>query len=154
MTANSLHGQRGVGLIEVLVAVLILSIGLLGVAWVQTRALSNNNSSMTRSLAVIASYSILDALRTNRAAASAGTYNGTVTVNNCPTTSGTLAQTHLSNWCSELAAALGTLATDATVATGTIQCNGLACDVTITFNDSRIGTGGSTAQTVVTRGML
>lgn len=156
LPANSLHHQRGVGLIEVLVAVLILSIGLLGMAWVQTRALSNNNSSMIRSMAVVASYSIMDALRTNRAAASDGDYNGTVTVDDCPSADGSLVSTHLSDWCNELAAALGTLSDDEdTTATGQINCDGTgACEITITFNDSRIGEGGEEAQTVITRGML
>ncbi|HER34421.1 MAG TPA: type IV pilus modification protein PilV, partial [Halothiobacillaceae bacterium] len=51
---TSIHdkrGQVGVGLIEVLIAVLVLSIGFLGMAALQTKALSNNNSAMDRTQA-------------------------------------------------------------------------------------------------------
>ncbi|HCO43738.1 MAG TPA: type IV pilus modification protein PilV [Gammaproteobacteria bacterium] len=147
-TACSPYHQHGVGLIEVLVSVLVLSIGLLGIAWVQTRALSSNNSSMARSMAVVASYSILDALRADRVNATA--YNGTVTTNACPDP-GTLVQTQLSNWCNELAAALGAVANT----TGEVTCAADGeCTITITYDDSRIGAGGNATQTVVTKGML
>ena len=56
----------GVGLIEVLVALTILSVGLLGVAAMQVLALRNNTSATDRSMAVILSYSIIDSLRGNR----------------------------------------------------------------------------------------
>ena len=68
--------QAGVGLIEVLVAVLVLSIGFLGVAALQARSMSTNNSAMVRSMATIASYSILDAMRADLPNAVAGNYNG------------------------------------------------------------------------------
>lgn len=147
--------QYGVGLIEVLVSVLVLSIGLLGIAWVQTRALSNNNSSMARSMAVVASYSILDAMRADRVNATA--YTNTVTASSCPA-AGTLVQTQINNWCNELADALG--AVDTTK--GIIACNGSGeCTITVEYSDERIGEGaklsspdGSTKQTVVTKGML
>src|SRR5690625_4897984 len=54
----ALHAQKGVGLIEVLVAVLVLSIGLLGLAQLQAKSLSTNGSAMTRSMATMFSYSI------------------------------------------------------------------------------------------------
>ena len=61
-----LHAQSGVGLIEVLVAVLVLSIGFLGIAALQAMSLSTNNSDMARSMATIASYSIMDAMRADQ----------------------------------------------------------------------------------------
>src|SRR3546814_15356356 len=67
MRTNSYSRQRGVGMIEVLVSVLVLSVGLLGIALVQTRALANKTSSMGRSLATVATYSILEAIRADRA---------------------------------------------------------------------------------------
>ena len=50
-------------MIEVLVAVLVLSIGFLGMAALQAMSLSTNNSAMARSLATINAYSILDSMR-------------------------------------------------------------------------------------------
>lgn len=142
--------QRGLGLIEVLVAVLILSIGLLGVGLVQLRTLSGNNSSMARSMAVVASYSILESMRADRANALAAAYNDTVTAGDCPD-AGTLAETQLHNWCLELAASLG----DNEATSGTVNCNaGGACTISIQFDDSRIGAGGNAAQRVVTQAQL
>lgn len=147
--------QRGVGLIEVLIAVLVLSIGFLGIAALQTKSLSTNNSAMARSMAVVASYSILDAMRADRANALAGTYNQTVTANACPAT-GTLAQTQLNTWCTELGQNLGAQAST----TGAVNCSGTGdCTITVTFDESRIGTtsGGTSSTgvtTITTRAML
>ena len=93
--------QTGVGLIEVLIAVLVLSIGFLGIAALQTKSLANNNSAMARTQASIAAYSMFDAMRADRANALAGKYNTapTVTVGACPGANGTLAETQLRTWC-------------------------------------------------------
>lgn len=143
--------QRGVGLIEVLIAVLVLSIGVLGLAALQTRALSDNGSSMNRSAATAATYSIIEAMRLDRANALAGAYNTTVTTSSCPAQSTTLASYQLNIWCSEqLSSFLGTVSTT----TGLINCTTAGiCNITITFNDSK-ATGGATAQTLVTRASL
>jgi len=145
--------QAGVGLIEVLIAVLVLSIGFLGMAALQAKSLSTNNSAMSRSMATIASYSILDAMRADRTNALGAAYNGPVTANNCPTATATnsLAKTQLDAWCSQLAQNLGPLATT----TGTVNCSGTGdCTITIQFDDSRAGTGGSNTQQVITKAML
>lgn len=57
--------QRGVGLVEVLVAVLVLAVGFLGMAGLQTRGLKAAQSSYERSMANIYAYSMLDAIRAN-----------------------------------------------------------------------------------------
>lgn len=142
--------QRGVGLIEILVAVLILSVGLLGIALVQTRALSQNNSSMARSMATIASYTMLDAIRAD--SANLASYDGaTVTGDSCPDASSSLASVQLHDWCNDLANALGAVNTT----TGAIDCNGgNDCTLTVQFDDSRVGAGGAANQTVVTKAAL
>jgi type IV pilus assembly protein PilV len=148
--------QRGVSLVEVLTAVLILSIGLLGIAMVQTRSLSSNSTSMVRAMAVVASYTILDAMRADRANALTGAYNGTIDASACPSTSGTLAQTTLADWCLSLGSdALGA----GTAAVGTIEGPAVTGTtdtyrVTITFDDSRTGNGATGTQTVVTSARL
>jgi len=53
----------GAGLLEVLVAVLILGIGLLGVAATQSVALKASQVSTMRSQAIIEGYGMLDAIR-------------------------------------------------------------------------------------------
>ena len=152
--------QRGVGLVEVLVAVVILSVGLLGISLVQTRALTNNSSSMGRSMAVMASYSILEAMRADRANAIAAAlpYNTTVTASSCPTATATLANVQLRQWCLELGNRFSAVSTT----TGTVTCNTAAvCTIAVQFDDSR-GTlgdgtdsiGTSTSEQVVTRAAL
>lgn len=152
---NRCKAQSGVGLIEVLVAVLVLSIGFLGVAALQAMSLSTNNSAMARSMATISSYSILDAMRADITTAGAGGYNTTFAANACPAAAGTLASAQLNQWCSQLAKNLGASASTK----GTIACTGaspdpVSCTVTIAFNDSRAGVGGSSNQQIVTKGML
>ncbi|MDX1554458.1 MAG: type IV pilus modification protein PilV [Xanthomonadales bacterium] len=67
--------QRGASLLEVLIAVLILAIGMLGMAALQAVTLKNSNSSAARSQAAMQTYSLLDTLRLDRAGALAGSYN-------------------------------------------------------------------------------
>ena len=67
--------QRGFTLIEVLITLLIMSIGLLGLAGLQMTGLKLNDSAERRSQATILAYDILDRMRANRAAAEIGAYN-------------------------------------------------------------------------------
>lgn len=150
--------QSGVGLIEVLVAVLVLSIAFLGIAALQAMSLSTNNSAMARSMATISSYSILDAMRADLATAQAGSYSRTgasaIKANACPAGTGSLAAAQINQWCNQLGQTLGASATT----TGDINCttvgDSVDCTVTITFDDSRAGVGGSSVQKVTTRAML
>jgi type IV pilus assembly protein PilV len=162
-------GQTGVGLIEVLIAVVVLSIGFLGIAALQARALANNNSAMMHTQATVASYSILDAMRADRANALAGGYNTTATHGvdgdgkpqcTLSTTLSGLAANQVDQWCKGSdATSLDGLASlgvdsDGNGASAQIQCgNTGVCTVTITFDDRR-GSGGSHTQAVITKAML
>lgn len=66
---------RGFTLIEVLVALVILSIGLLGIAGMITTSLKTNDGAYLRTEANTLAYSILDRMRTNRATATQGGYD-------------------------------------------------------------------------------
>ena len=91
--------QAGVGLIEVLVALLVLSLGLLGVAAMQAAALRNNHSAVERSMGAILTHSIIDSMRANRAAALAGAYNLALPDSGCDIPdAGALAQNDLRAW--------------------------------------------------------
>ena len=155
--------QSGVGLIEVLVAVLVLSIGFLGIAALQAKSLSTNNSAMARSLATIESYAILDSMRADLNNAVANGYNGTYKANACPAAGGSLSSVQINQWCSQLGAGLGVSANTI----GTIAClaaagtNSTNCKITIQFDDSRAGDGGTgtsnngvSNQQVVTQALL
>ena len=68
MQIYTLKNNRGFTLVEVLVAVVILSIGLLAVAGMQTTSLRGGNSALLRSQAVLGAEDILDRMRANRVA--------------------------------------------------------------------------------------
>lgn len=57
--------QSGIGLIEILVTVLVLGIGILGVASTQVVSLQMNSQSQNRSQAVLLAEDILDRIRAN-----------------------------------------------------------------------------------------
>ena len=82
MTSSREHGkahrparQRGFTLLEVLVALIVLSIGLLGLSGLQTTGLRNNHSAFLRSQATLVTTDILDRMRANRDAARDGDYD-------------------------------------------------------------------------------
>ena len=75
LTIQTRKPQRGFTLIEILVALVILSVGLLGVASLQVQCLRNNQSAYLRSQATLLAYDMADRMRTNSASAIAGSYN-------------------------------------------------------------------------------
>ncbi len=66
--------QHGLNLIEVMIAVFVLSIGLLGMASIQLTGLQANQSAYFRTQASILAYDIADRMRSNSASALAGDY--------------------------------------------------------------------------------
>jgi type IV pilus assembly protein PilV len=76
-------GQQGFTLIEVLVAVLVLALGMLGMAGLQSYAVANTHSAYLRSQATILAYDMVDRMRANRQDAQIGSYD--VAFNTPPT---------------------------------------------------------------------
>lgn len=68
------HTQGGFTLVEILVALLVLSFGLIGLAMLQATGLKFNSDSYQRTQATIAAYDIIDRMRANKTAADAGNY--------------------------------------------------------------------------------
>lgn len=130
---------RGITFLEVLIALFVLSVGLLGLAGLQMNGLKNNHSAQLRTEATIQANNILERMRVNRAAALAGSYD--ITLSDGPPGGGSLAETDLNQWLTELSVALpagdGAIATDA--GTNVVE-------ITIQWDDSK-GSGGSTTQT-------
>ncbi len=84
-------GVQGFTLLEVLIALVILAVGMLGIAQMLLIAHKSNSSNYIRQNAVQAAYDILDLIRANRQAAINGNYNvsnlvtdGTPTIPNSP----------------------------------------------------------------------
>jgi type IV pilus assembly protein PilV len=72
---------RGFTLVEVMVALIIIAVGMLGIAKMQGLALSSTNASRSRALASIEASSLASAMQANRAYWSAsGSVPGTITV--------------------------------------------------------------------------
>ncbi len=71
---TNLKGNQGFTFIEVMIAMLVLSIGLLGLAGLQLTGLRYNQSGYLRAQANILAYDIIDRMRANPTEASAGTY--------------------------------------------------------------------------------
>ncbi len=67
--------QRGIVLIEALVAILLLSFCALGYAALQLRGLSASSSAMWRSKATLLAYEMADRMRANKGAVTSGQYN-------------------------------------------------------------------------------
>lgn len=142
---SNLHGQRGVGMIEVLVTLLILSIGLLGLAALQMRTLRNNQSALERSLAVAETHAIADAMRADRTNAINGRFNLGIAA--AAPTGTTFREVMLASWRNNLVASLGA------DATGSVACNGALCTIVVRWNDSR-GTGGVDQLSITTQVQL
>lgn len=136
--------MRGATMIEVLVAFLLLSFGIVGLSGMQINALKSNQNALQRSQASILAYYLMDTMRANRAAALKGDYNlGSVdiedsdhaTICSAPTGS-TLANNDHVRWFSDMKSALGD--TNTTCAAIACDSNG-NCGIVIEWQDSRTG---------------
>lgn len=146
--------MSGIGLIEVLIAVVILAFGMLGIAALQAASLRNGESSLERSQATAETYTILDAMRANSTHAKIGDYNLAKTCD-VPDAGATLVENDLHNWITSLHRRLGGPDIGGT-SCGEITCGALSCKVTVYWDDSR-GTNGATdatAYNVVTQTRL
>jgi len=74
------RGHGGFTLLEVLIALLVLSIGLLGIGKLMMLSARANDSAYMRSQATALGYTILDAMRANRATALVQGYDTAIVV--------------------------------------------------------------------------
>jgi type IV pilus assembly protein PilV len=97
--------QRGVTLVEILVTVVIISVGLLGVAALHLTSLRAGQGSHTRSQATALANDIIDRMRANPRAAAAGEYNLAI-ADAAPITPTALVAIDQQQWLDALARAL------------------------------------------------
>jgi type IV pilus assembly protein PilV len=121
--------QRGVGLIEVLIALLVLSFGMLGMASLQMWSLKYNQSALQRGMAVVETHTIADAMRADRAAAMDNQFD--IGLEAQPPSGNTFAQQSVRTWRESLEGALGP------GATGEVDCNGALCTIRVRWDDKR-----------------
>ena len=139
--------QRGTSLLEVLISVLIMAVGLLGIAAMQATALRNSQGSTERSQAVVQSYAIIDAMRANRERALAGDYNTAGGWMCTAPTGGSLASNDQARWLTSLRTTIARDAADESIC-GSIECTAATsiCVVGVRWDESRSGsTGGEQA---------
>lgn len=140
--------QRGVGLVETLVALLVVSLGLLGLLAIKSQVLKNSHSALDRTLVTTLSYQILDAMRANPEPARLGLYNLEKTCE-VPTAVGDLIKDDLQYWMQSLKNNLGARSD----VCGAIQCLNDRCVITVWWDDSR-ALGGVSEQKLLTEGTL
>lgn len=127
----------GFTLLEVLIAVLVLSVGLLGLAGLQATGMKTNHSAYMRSQAVAYGYDIIDRMRANRLSALSGGYNIALGAGAPAGTS--IAQTDLREWKSLIAGQLP-------VGDASANVNGGTVTVVVQWDDSRAD--GSNTETI------
>lgn len=138
--------QSGFTLLEVLIAILVLSIGLLGLAGMMASSMRNSHSAYQRTQATWLAYDMIDRMRVNRAAAIASTNNYNIAIGTATSSSTGMAGTDVTGWKTMVANALP--AGDGSVA---VVPTTRAVKVIVQWNDSRgtgdsSGTGGKTDQ--------
>ncbi len=86
----TIKNSKGFSIVEVMVAVLVLAIGILGIAGLQLTGVKNNHSAYLRSQATLFAYDMIDRARANPVAYAAGLYNRPASAidANCATTTG------------------------------------------------------------------
>ncbi|MEM7543354.1 MAG: type IV pilus modification protein PilV [Pseudomonadota bacterium] len=117
--------HRGMTLVEILIAVIIFAIGLLGVAGLQVAGLRYTKGSQGRVVAALHAENLVDRMRANTIGVDAGDYNNpTAGTENCvlstnSCTPAQLASWDYTQWLAGLRTALGANSTDTNV-TGTV----------------------------------
>lgn len=120
----------GFSLIEVLVSMLVLGIGILGMAALQLNSMKFNQTAAVRTQATFLAYDISDRLRSNRANARAGAYD-TDLDDQAPSGS-SITATDLRQW-------KAALDTQLPAGAGAIERNGDLVRITVQWSEGRIG---------------
>jgi type IV pilus assembly protein PilV len=121
----------GFSLIEVLVALLITTLGVLGTVSAHLNAIKFNQTSDVRSHATLLAYEIGDRMRANRIAALSGNYNIALDASAPSGTPSTIAQIDLQDWFTALNTRL-------TTGDGAISRNGNIFTITVQWDENRI----------------
>jgi type IV pilus assembly protein PilV len=102
LTSNEIrssHRQRGMTLVEILVAIVVLSLGLLGLAGLQLKGLQVNQGSIYRWQAAMLAQDMADRMRADRVGATNGSYTQThLAAGSTPSSTSPSAQSELQDW--------------------------------------------------------
>ena len=100
------RSQKGASLVEVLVATVVISVGLIGLAGLQTLSMQSNHTAYLRTQASLLAYDMVDRMRANILAAQSGQYvtafnaapSGTTNCESTSCSSGNLATYDINQW--------------------------------------------------------
>lgn len=132
------RGQAGFSLIEVMIAILVLGVGLLGFAMLQAMNLRFTQSANYRTQATNLAYDLLDQMRANRHAAdqytAASFAPGAIADTACsrPTGADATVSNNIARWQCQVARTLGPSAS-----AGVVYANGGDVTVTVSWGDQR-----------------
>jgi type IV pilus assembly protein PilV len=129
---GAIASQRGFSMVEVLVAAVVLSIGMLGLAGLQMRTLRNNQSALERAVAVVEIHAMADALRADRVNASNNLFD--IALADADPAGATFAAVVVAGWRANLRTELGANATSA------VDCNGFVCVITVRWEEHTAAT--------------
>lgn len=128
---NFKPAQSGATLIEVLIAIVVLSIGLLGLAGLQVTSIQSNYSAYYRSQATVLAYDYADRMRTNRTAALAMSSDASFPASSSSNSvSGSQPAKDKAQWLNALALTLPD-------GTGRVERNGTQITISVRWNDNR-----------------
>lgn len=151
-STSSPRTQRGLSMIEVLISVLVLALGLMGMAAMQALALRGGQSSLESSQAVMASNSIIEAMRANRANAASYAFDGTASCATVPAAGLSLATWDVRQWTLQLKTAIGNDPADPNTCGRIVDMGGGVFAITVQWNDQRAG--GSQTRQMITEATL
>jgi len=142
LTMNIMHKQNGFSMLEALITLLIVSLGLLGIAGIIANSLKVNQGAQARSQASWLANDIIDRMRANRTTAEGTPAAYTLAACDAIPDADAIAEADLTEWCAAVAAALPT-------GTGTVALAAAKVTVTVQWDDSRAAGGSASEQFVV-----
>ena len=149
--------EKGFSLIEVLISLVIIAVGLLGLASLQITGVRNNHSAYLRSQMTFLTYDIVDRMRANRISAEKGNYDLNMNVD-AETLIGSIENTDRKQWLENIEKQLP--AGDASISTEQDVVGGshMIVEVEIQWDvykwDNELGEPVADTQTFITKTVL